>query len=199
MPNTIPLFSCRYLPISWCLSMGCIAIILSLLKFTQTEFSNLLSLQDWLLVLFTQPLHGWLITIFVGIITIFVACTKLIITSESITIEAFCIIFSTLADKQKVEKLQLYSHAKSKRWIFKSIIPHKTQTLEDEWEISTLAFVLKPAYRSTYALKNLWLGQLSTADRLRLIKVLQQHWLLKPHVILGIDQLSQQMRRHKLR
>lgn len=199
MPNTTPLFSCRYLPLSWIIGMGFIAIVMTLLQFKQAEFTNLFSLQDWMYVLSSQPLHGWLMTAFVFLVITFVACSKIIVRHDSITIEAFSILFSTLAERQKIEKLQLYSHAKSQSWIFKSLFPRKAMTLEEEWKKSILGFILKPAYRSTHPLARLWLGQLATADRIQLIQVLQQHWSLNPRLILGVDKLSKLARRHRLR
>ncbi|WP_157883273.1 hypothetical protein [Acinetobacter sp. NCu2D-2] len=199
MPNTAPLFSGRYLPLSWMIGMGFIAIVMTLLQFKQAEFTDLFSLKDWFYVLSTQPIHGWLMTAFVFLVIVFVACTKIIVRHDSITIEAFSILFSTLAERQKIEKLQLYSHAKSQSWAFKSLFPNKAITLEEEWKKSVLGFVLKPAYRSTHQLNHLELRQLSTADRLQLIQVLQQYWDLNPRLILGIDKLSQLKRKYKLR
>ncbi|WP_347455282.1 hypothetical protein [Acinetobacter thermotolerans] len=199
MPDSKPLFSCRYIPLFWTILFGCIVIVLCLVKSSQAEFLDLFSIQDWQRVLLDQPLYGWLMTAFVFLIIIFVACTKIIVRHDSITIEAFSILFSTLAERQKIEKLQLYSHAKSQSWAFKSLFPNKAMTLEEEWKKSVLGFVLKPAYRSTHQLKHLELRQLSTADRLQLIQVLQQYWDLNPRLILGIDKLSQLKRKHKLR
>ena len=199
MQKTQNLFSCRYLPLSRIFGMGFIAIVMTLLQFKQAEFTDLFNLQDWIYVLSTQPIHGWLMTAFVFLIIAFVACTKIIVRHDSITIEAFSILFSTLAERQKIEKLQLYNHAKSQNWVFKSLLPAKAITLEEEWKKSILGFVLKPAYRSTHTLKHLWLAQLLSVDRIQLIHVLQQYWDLNPTFILGVDQLSQLKRKYKLR
>lgn len=189
----------RYIPLLWILVLGALALVLTLLQFRQAEFTNFFSLQDWLHVLFSQPLHGWLCTIFITLLMEFMSQTSIIVSHESITVETFSMVFITCAERQKIEKLQLYSHAKSKKWIFKSLIPHKAHSIEDEWGKSTLGFVLKPAYRKTHVLKHLWLGQVSAADRIQLIQILQQYWGLQPKLILGIDQLSKLMRQHKLR
>lgn len=199
MPNQQPLFRCRYLPLFWMLIFAVIALILTLLKFTQAEFTNLLSLENWLFVLTSQPIHGWMTTAVVGICLMFVASMQLVVYQEDICIEAWSITFSQLAERQKIQKLQLYNHARSKNWRFKSLLPNKARSLEDEWKISTVGFILKPAYRMTHTLKRLWLGQLAHADRIQLIHVLTRHWDLNPHSILAMDQLSHLVRRHKLR
>lgn len=197
MTNTTDLFTCRYIPFSWVIGFTFIAIILTLLHFSQAEFIDLFSLQDWLRVLVAQPIYGWLTLFLICLVLLFVANTKIKVKEEIIAIEGFSIVFSILAERQKIEKLQFYNHAKSENWAFKSLFPSKAMTIEDEWKKSTLGFIVKPAYRSTRPIHHLWLGQLSSADRIQLIQVLQRHWDLDPKIILGMEQLSKLMRKAK--
>ncbi|WP_347453052.1 hypothetical protein [Acinetobacter thermotolerans] len=175
MPDSMPLFSCRYIPLFWTILFGCIVIVLCLVKSSQAEFLDLFSIQDWQRVLLDQPLYGWLMAAFLLIFVIFLANTKLIVTRDVIFVKGFSLVFTTFAERQKVGKLQLYNHSNSESWVLKPLFRRGGLSIEEQWRTSTIGIIMKPTYRFSHPVQRIWLGQFPYADRIQIIQVLQRY------------------------
>ena len=190
-----PLFQCHYLPRYF---IGLIFIPAIFIVLAQHSLNNLNMVQDissLIQYLLAQSLSGWLMVTVILMLACIAMNMKLVVTSQTISIQSIGIKLSSMVQRNTLCKAQIYSSHASKYRLLK---PHITKGLsQQEWKRCSIGFILKPEFRKHYKMAHIDLNMLNKDNRQKLIQILVQHYYLNPKVFLGREQLARRKLQHK--
>ena len=191
-----PLFQCRYLPRYL---IGLIFIPAIFIILAQHSLSSLNMVQDFsslIQYLSHQSLSGWLMVTLVIILACIAINMKLVVTSQSISIQSLGIKLNKLVQRDRLFKAQLYSSHASKYRMLKPLTAEALSKAQ-QWKTCRIGFILKPEFRKQYKMAHIDLNMLNEDNRRQLIQILAQHYYLDPKFFLGRAQFARRKLQHK--
>lgn len=190
-----PLFQCHYLPRYF---IGLIFIPAIFIVLAQHSLNNLNMVQDissLIQYLLAQSLSGWLMVTVILMLACIAMNMKLVVTSQTISIQSMGIKLSSMVQRNTLCKAQLYSSHASKYRLLKPLITKGLS--QQEWKTCSIGFILKPEFRKHYKMAHIDLNMLNKDNRQKLIQILVQHYHLNPKIFLGREQLARRKLQHK--
>lgn len=190
-----PLFQCHYLPRYF---IGLIFIPAMFIVLAQHSLNNFNMVQDMsslIQYLLAQSLSGWLMVSLIFMLACIAMNMKLVVTSQTISIQSMGIKLSSMVQRNTLCKAQLYSSHASKYRLLKPLITKGLS--QQEWKTCSIGFILKPEFRKHYKMAHIDLNMLNKENRQKLIQILVQHYHLNPKVFLGREQLARRKLQHK--
>ena len=190
-----PLFQCHYLPRYFIGLIFIPAIFIVLAQHSLKNFNMVQDVSSLIQYLLAQSLSGWLMVTVIIILACIAMNMKLVVTSQTISIQSMGIKLSSMVQRNTLCKAQLYSSHASKYRLLK---PYITKGLsQQEWKTCSIGFILKPEFRKQYKMAHIDLNMLNKDNRQKLIQILVQHYHLNPKVFLGREQLARRKLQHK--
>ena len=190
-----PLFQCHYLPRYFIGLIFSPAIFIVLAQHSLNNFNMVQDISSLIQYLLAQSLSGWLMVSLILMLACIAMNMKLVVTSQTISIQSMGIKLSSMVQRNTLCKAQLYSSHASKYRLLK---PHITKGLsQQEWKTCSIGFILKPEFRKHYKMAHIDLNMLNKDNRQKLIQILVQHYHLNPKVFLGREQLARRKLQHK--
>ena len=190
-----PLFQCHYLPRYF---IGLIFIPAIFIVLAQHSLNNLNMVQDissLIQYLLAQSLSSWLMVSLIFMLACIAMNMKLVVTSQTISIQSIGIKLSSMVQRNTLCKAQIYSSHASKYRLLKPLITKGLS--QPEWKTCSIGFILKPEFRKHYKMAHIDLNMLNNDNRQKLIQILVQHYHLNPKVFLGREQLARRKLQHK--
>ena len=190
-----PLFQCHYLPRYF---IGLIFIPAIFIVLAQHSLNNFNMVQDFgslIQYLLHQSLSGWLMVSLIIMLAYIAMNMKLVVTSQTISIQSIGIKLNSMVQRNKLFKTQLYSSHASKYRLLKPLTIKGLS--QPQWKTCSIGFILKPEFRKQYKMAQIDLNMLNKDNRRQLIQILVQHYHLNPKVFLGREQLSRRKLQHK--
>ena len=190
-----PLFQCQYLPRYFIGLIFIPAIFIVLAQHSLKNFNMVQDISSLIQYLLAQSLSSWLMVSLILMLACIAMNMKLVVTSQTISIQSMGIKLSSMVQRNTLCKAQLYSSHASKYRLLK---PRITKGLsQQEWKTCSIGFILKPEFRKQYKMAHLDLNMLNKDNRQKLIQILVQHYHLNPKVFLGREQLARRKLQHK--
>ena len=190
-----PLFQCHYLPRYFIGLIFIPAIFIVLAQHSLNNFNMVQNLSSLIQYLLAQSLSGWLMVTVIIILACIAMNMKLVVTSQTISIQSMGIKLSSMVQRNTLCKAQLYSSHASKYRLLKPLITKGLS--QQEWKTCSIGFILKPEFRKQYKMAHIDLNMLNKDNRQKLIQILVQHYHLNPKVFLGREQLARRKLQHK--
>ncbi|MCT8089836.1 hypothetical protein H0920_09660 [Acinetobacter sp. C_4_1] len=198
IPTEYPLFQCRYLPRYFIGLIFIPAIFIVLAQHSLSSYTRVHDFSSLIQYLLHQSMPGWLVLTLVIMLALIAINMKLVVTSQSISIQSFGIKLNDIVQRNRLLKTQLYSSYISRYRAHKPLTA-KAFGQEQLWKVSRLGFILKPEFRKQYKMAHIDLNMLNKDNRKKLIQILAKHYDLDPKFFLGRAQLARQKLQHKLR
>ena len=190
-----PLFQCHYLPRYFIGLIFIPAIFIVLAQHSLNNFNIVQDISSLIQYLLAQSLSSWLMVSLIFMLACVAMNMKLVVTSQTISIQSIGIKLSSMVQRNTLCKAQLYSSHASKYRLLKPLI---TKGLSpQEWKTCSIGFILKPEFRKQYKMAHIDLNMLNKDNRQKLIQILVQHYHLNPKVFLGREQLARRKLQHK--
>ncbi len=193
-----PLFQCHYLPRYFIGLIFIPAILIVLAQHSLSPFAQVQNLSSLMQYLLHQSMSGWFMVLFILMLALMAMNMKLVVTSQTISIQSFGIKLKKLAQRNRLLKTQLYSSYLSRYRAHKPLTA-KAFSQEQLWKMSRLGFILKPEFRKQYKMAHIDLNMFNKDNQKKLIQILAKHYDLDPKFFLGRAQLARQKLQHKLR
>ncbi|NNH26213.1 hypothetical protein [Acinetobacter terrestris] len=190
-----PLFQCHYLPRYFIGLIFIPAIFIVLAQHSLKNFNMVQDVSSLIQYLLAQSLSGWLMVTVIIILACIAMNMKLVVTSQTISIQSMGIKLSSMVQRNTLCKAQLYSSHASKYRLLKPLITKGLS--QQEWKTCSIGFILKPEFRKQYKMAHIDLNMLNKDNRQKLIQILVQHYHLNPKVFLGREQLARRKLQHK--
>ena len=190
-----PLFQCHYLPRYFIGLIFIPAIFIVLAQHSLKNFNMVQDVSSLIQYLLAQSLSGWLMVTVIIILACIAMNMKLVVTSQTISIQSIGIKLSRMVQRNTLCKAQLYSSHASKYRLLKPLITKGLS--QQEWKTCSIGFILKPEFRKHYKMAHIDLNMLNKDNRQKLIQILVQHYHLNPKVFLGREQLARRKLQHK--
>ena len=190
-----PLFQCHYLPRYFIGLIFIPAIFIVLAQHSLNNFNMVQNLSSLIQYLLAQSLSGWLMVTVIIILACIAMNMKLVVTSQTISIQSMGIKLSSMVQRNTLCKAQLYSSHASKYRLLKPLITKGLS--QQEWKTCSIGFILKPEFRKQYKMAHIDLNMLNKDNRQKLIQILVQHYYLNPKVFLDREQLARRKLQHK--
>ena len=190
-----PLFQCHYLPRYFIGLIFIPAIFIVLAQHSLKNFNMVQDVSSLIQYLLAQSLSGWLMVTVIIILACIAMNMKLVVTSQTISIQSMGIKLSSMVQRNTLCKAQLYSSHASKYRLLKPLITKGLS--QQEWKTCSIGFILKPEFRKQYKMAHIDLNMLNKDNRQKLIQILVQHYHLNPTVFLGREQLARRKLQHK--
>ena len=190
-----PLFQCHYLPRYFIGLIFIPAIFIVLAQHSLNNFNMVQDVSSLIQYLLAQSLSGWLMVTVIIILACIAMNMKLVVTSQTISIQSMGIKLSSMVQRNTLCKAQLYSSHASKYRLLKPLITKGLS--QQEWKTCSIGFILKPEFRKHYKMAHIDLNMLNKDNRQKLIQILVQHYHLNPKVFLGREQLARRKLQHK--
>ena len=190
-----PLFQCHYLPRYFIGLIFIPAIFIVLAQHSLNNFNMVQDVSSLIQYLLAQSLSGWLMVTVIIILACIAMNMKLVVTSQTISIQSMGIKLSSMVQRNTLCKAQLYSSHASKYRLLKPLITKGLS--QQEWKTCSIGFILKPEFRKQYKMAHIDLNMLNKDNRQKLIQILVQHYHLNPKVFLGREQLARRKLQHK--
>lgn len=190
-----PLFQCHYLPRYFIGLIFIPAIFIVLAQHSLNNFNMVQNLSSLIQYLLAQSLSGWLMVTVILILAYIAMNMKLVVTSQTISIQSMGIKLSSMVQRNTLCKAQLYSSHASKYRLLKPLITKGLS--QQEWKTCSIGFILKPEFRKHYKMAHIDLNMLNKDNRKKLIQILVQHYYLNPKVFLDREQLARRKLQHK--
>ena len=190
-----PLFQCHYLPRYFIGLIFIPAIFIVLAQHSLNNFNMVQDVSSLIQYLLAQSLSGWLMVTVIIILACVAMNMKLVVTSQTISIQSMGIKLSSMVQRNTLCKAQLYSSHASKYRLLKPLITKGLS--QQEWKTCSIGFILKPEFRKHYKMAHIDLNMLNKENRQKLIQILVQHYHLNPKVFLGREQLARRKLQHK--
>ena len=190
-----PLFQCHYLPRYFIGLIFIPAIFIVLAQHSLNNFNMVQDMSSLIQYLLAQSLSGWLMVTVIIILACIAMNMKLVVTSQTISIQSMGIKLSSMVQRNTLCKAQLYSSHASKYRLLKPLITKGLS--QQEWKTCSIGFILKPEFRKQYKMAHIDLNMLNKDNRQKLIQILVQHYHLNPKVFLGREQLARRKLQHK--
>ena len=190
-----PLFQCHYLPRYFIGLIFIPAIFIVLAQHSLNNFNMVQDMSSLIQYLLAQSLSGWLMVTVILILACIAMNMKLVVTSQTISIQSMGIKLSSMVQRNTLCKAQLYSSHASKYRLLKPFITKGLS--QQEWKTCSIGFILKPEFRKHYKMAHIDLNMLNKDNRKKLIQILVQHYHLNPKVFLGREQLARRKLQHK--
>ncbi|MFH7764720.1 hypothetical protein [Acinetobacter sp. BSP-28] len=196
IPTEYPLFQCRYLPRYLIGLIFTPAIFVVLAQHSLSTYTMVQDFSSLIQYLLHQSLPGWFMLTLVIMLALIAINMKLVVTSQSISIQSFGIKLSNMVQRNRLLKTQLYSSHTSRYRALK-LLTTKAFSQEQLWKMSSLGFILKPEFRKQYKMAHIDLNMFNKDNRRQLIQVLAQHYYLDPKFFLGREQFARRKLQHK--
>ena len=190
-----PLFQCQYLPRYFIGLIFIPAIFIVLAQHSLKNFNMVQDVSSLIQYLLAQSLSGWLMVTVIIILACIAMNMKLVVTSQTISIQSMGIKLNSMVQRNTLCKAQLYSSHASKYRLLKPLITKGLS--QQEWKTCSIGFILKPEFRKQYKMAHIDLNMLNKDNRQKLIQILVQHYHLNPKVFLGREQLARRKLQHK--
>ena len=190
-----PLFQCHYLPRYFIGLIFIPAIFIVLAQHSLNNFNMVQDMSSLIQYLLAQSLSGWLMVSLIFMLACVAMNMKLVVTSQTISIQSMGIKLSSMVQRNTLCKAQLYSSHASKYRLLKPLITKGLS--QQEWKTCSIGFILKPEFRKHYKMAHIDLNMLNKDNRQKLIQILVQHYYLNPKVFLGREQLARRKLQHK--
>ena len=190
-----PLFQCHYLPRYFIGLIFIPAIFIVLAQHSLNNFNMVQDVSSLIQYLLAQSLSGWLMVTVILMLACIAMNMKLVVTSQTISIQSIGIKLSSMVQRNTLCKAQLYSSHASKYRLLKPLITKGLS--QQEWKTCSIGFILKPEFRKHYKMAHIDLNMLNKDNRQKLIQILVQHYHLNPTVFLGREQLARRKLQHK--
>ena len=190
-----PLFQCHYLPRYFIGLIFSPAIFIVLAQHSLNNFNMVQDISSLIQYLLAQSLSSWLMVSLIIILACIAMNMKLVVTSQTISIQSMGIKLSSMVQRNTLCKAQLYSSHASKYRLLKPLITKGLS--QQEWKTCSIGFILKPEFRKQYKMAHIDLNMLNKDNRQKLIQILVQHYHLNPKVFLGREQLARRKLQHK--
>ncbi len=193
-----PLFQCRYLPRYFIGLIFIPAIFIVLAQHSLSTFALVQDFSSLIQYLLHQAMPGWFMVMLIIMLALMAMNMKLVVTSQTISIQSFGIELKKLVQRNKLLRTQLYcSH------ISKYRVPNSSKAKlsgqEQQWKTSSIGFILKPEFRKQYKMAHIDLNMFNKENRRKLIQILVQHYYLNPKKFSDRKQLARLKLQHKLR
>ncbi|WP_313033435.1 hypothetical protein [Acinetobacter sp.] len=193
-----PLFQCHYLPRYFIGLIFMPALLIVLAQHSLSPFAQVHNLSSLMQYLLHQSMSGWFMVLFILMLALMAMNMKLVVTSQTISIQSFGIKLRNLVQRNKLLRTQLYSsHILKYRALNSSGVQLSSQ--EQQWKTSSIGFILKPEFRKQYKMAHIDLNMFNKENRRKLIQILVQHYYLDPKKFLDKKQLARLKLQHKLR
>ena len=190
-----PLFQCHYLPRYFIGLIFIPAIFIVLAQHSLNNFNMVQDVSSLIQYLLAQSLSSWLMVSLILMLACIAMNMKLVVTSQTISIQSMGIKLSSMVQRNTLCKAQLYSSHASKYRLLKPLITKGLS--QQEWKTCSIGFILKPEFRKHYKMAHIDLNMLNKDNRQKLIQILVQHYHLNPKVFLGREQLARRKLQHK--
>ena len=190
-----PLFQCHYLPRYFIGLIFIPAIFIVLAQHSLNNFNMVQDISSLIQYLLAQSLSSWLMVSLILMLACIAMNMKLVVTSQTISIQSMGIKLSSMVQRNTLCKAQLYSSHASKYRLLKPLITKGLS--QQEWKTCSIGFILKPEFRKHYKMAHIDLNMLNKDNRKKLIQILVQHYHLNPKVFLGREQLARRKLQHK--
>ena len=190
-----PLFQCHYLPRYFIGLIFIPAIFIVLAQHSLNNFNMVQDVSSLIQYLLAQSLSSWLMVSLIFMLACVAMNMKLVVTSQTISIQSIGIKLSSMVQRNTLCKAQLYSSHASKYRLLKPLITKGLS--QQEWKTCSIGFILKPEFRKQYKMAHIDLNMLNKDNRQKLIQILVQHYHLNPKVFLGREQLARRKLQHK--
>ena len=190
-----PLFQCHYLPRYFIGLIFIPAIFIVLAQHSLNNFNMVQDISSLIQYLLAQSLSSWLMVSLILMLACIAMNMKLVVTSQTISIQSMGIKLSSMVQRNTLCKAQLYSSHASKYRLLKPFITKGLS--QQEWKTCSIGFILKPEFRKHYKMAHIDLNMLNKDNRKKLIQILVQHYHLNPKVFLGREQLARRKLQHK--
>mgnify|MGYP006381169869 FL=1 len=190
-----PLFQCHYLPRYFIGLIFIPAIFIVLAQHSLNNFNMVQDVSSLIQYLLAQSLSSWLMVSLIFMLACVAMNMKLVVTSQTISIQSIGIKLSSMVQRNTLCKAQLYSSHASKYRLLKPLITKGLS--QQEWKTCSIGFILKPEFRKHYKMAHIDLNMLNKDNRQKLIQILVQHYHLNPKVFLGREQLARRKLQHK--
>ncbi|MEZ2902928.1 hypothetical protein ACBQ24_09315 [Acinetobacter terrestris] len=190
-----PLFQCHYLPRYFIGLIFIPAIFIVLAQHSLNNFNMVQDVSSLIQYLLAQSLSSWLMVSLILMLACIAMNMKLVVTSQTISIQSMGIKLSSMVQRNTLCKAQLYSSHASKYRLLKPLITKGLS--QQEWKTCSIGFILKPEFRKHYKMAHIDLNMLNKDNRKKLIQILVQHYHLNPKVFLGREQLARRKLQHK--
>ena len=190
-----PLFQCHYLPRYFIGLIFIPAIFIVLAQHSLNNFNMVQDISSLIQYLLAQSLSSWLMVSLILMLACIAMNMKLVVTSQTISIQSMGIKLSSMVQRNTLCKAQLYSSHASKYRLLKPLITKGLS--QQEWKTCSIGFILKPEFRKQYKMAHIDLNMLNKDNRQKLIQILVQHYHLNPKVFLGREQLARRKLQHK--
>ena len=190
-----PLFQCHYLPRYFIGLIFIPAIFIVLAQHSLNNFNMVQDISSLIQYLLAQSLSSWLMVSLIFMLACVAMNMKLVVTSQTISIQSMGIKLSSMVQRNTLCKAQLYSSHASKYRLLKPLITKGLS--QQEWKTCSIGFILKPEFRKQYKMAHIDLNMLNKDNRQKLIQILVQHYHLNPKVFLGREQLARRKLQHK--
>ena len=143
-----PLFQCHYLPRYFIGLIFIPAIFIVLAQHSLKNFNMVQDVSSLIQYLLAQSLSGWLMVTVIIILACIAMNMKLVVTSQTISIQSMGIKLSSMVQRNTLCKAQLYSSHASKYRLLKPLITKGLS--QQEWKTCSIGFILKPEFRKHY-------------------------------------------------
>ena len=190
-----PLFQCHYLPRYFIGLIFIPALFIVLAQHSLSSFNRVQDGSSLIQYLLHQPLSGWLIVTLIIMLACIAMNMKLVVTSQTISIQSIGIKLNSMVQRNTLFKTQLYSSHASKYRLLKPLTIKGLS--QQQWKTCSIGFILKPEFRKQYKMAQIDLNMLNKDNRRQLIQILVQHYHLNPKVFLGREQLARRKLQHK--
>ena len=190
-----PLFQCHYLPRYFIGLIFIPAIFIVLAQHSLNNFNMVQDLSSLIQYLLAQSLSGWLMVTVILMLACIAMNMKLVVTSQTISIQSMGIKLSSMVQRNTLCKAQLYSSHASKYRLLKPLTIKGLS--QQQWKTCSIGFILKPEFRKQYKMAQIDLNMLNKDNRQKLIQILVQHYHLNPKVFLDREQLTRRKLQHK--
>ena len=190
-----PLFQCHYLPRYFIGLIFIPAIFIVLAQHSLNNFNMVQDISSLIQYLLAQSLSSWLMVSLIFMLACVAMNMKLVVTSQTISIQSIGIKLSSMVQRNTLCKAQLYSSHASKYRLLKPLITKGLS--QQEWKTCSIGFILKPEFRKHYKMAHIDLNMLNKDNRQKLIQILVQHYYLNPKVFLDREQLARRKLQHK--
>ena len=190
-----PLFQCHYLPRYFIGLIFIPAIFIVLAQHSLNNFNMVQDISSLIQYLLAQSLSSWLMVSLILMLACIAMNMKLVVTSQTISIQSIGIKLSRMVQRNTLCKAQLYSSHASKYRLLKPLITKGLS--QQQWKRCSIGFILKPEFRKQYKMAHIDLNMLNKDNRQKLIQILVQHYHLNPKVFLGREQLARRKLQHK--
>ena len=190
-----PLFQCHYLPRYFIGLIFIPAIFIVLAQHSLNNFNMVQDVSSLIQYLLAQSLSGWLMVTVIIILACIAMNMKLVVTSQTISIQSMGIKLNSMVQRNTLCKAQLYSAYASKYRLLKPLTSKGLNP--QQWKTCSIGFILKPEFRKQYKMAHIDLNMLNKDNRQKLIQILVQHYHLNPKIFLGREQLARRKLQHK--